>query len=106
MRWLSWVLGGLLIGAVASVVAVSAAGGGHGTYLPAAILFPFTMAASAVIGRVPAALVAVALLQFPVYGSLVAISARTNRACVGLAGVHTAVAVAALFLVMRSGNFN
>jgi hypothetical protein len=105
MRWFTWTFTGLIAGALAAFVAVSAAGGGHGTYLPAAILFPFTMLISAVLGRIPACLAAVALVQFPIYGLLLAIDQSPRRLWVGVLCFHVVFAAAALYLVVRSDSF-
>jgi hypothetical protein len=105
MRRFTWTFTGLIVGALAAVVAVSAAGGGHGTYLPAAILFPFTMLISAVLGRIPAWLAAFALAQFPIYGLLVVIGHAPRRLWVGVLCFHVVFAAAALYLVIRSDSF-
>ena len=74
---------GLAIGTVICfpclLLAVFAAGGGHGTYLPAKILFPFAMLAT-VFGRSVTLFYAVlALLQFPIYGLLLGAAFRSRR---------------------------
>jgi hypothetical protein len=62
-------LGGVALGAASIVIAVAYAGGGHGTYAPAKILFPYTMClAMAIAGSITPPLMALALLEFPLYG--------------------------------------
>jgi hypothetical protein len=61
------------------LVAVLAAGAGHGTYLPAKILFPFAMLAG-VFGRsITLPYVVLALVQFPLYGLLLGAAFRSPR---------------------------
>ena len=50
------------------LAAVASAGGGHGSYLLAKILFPFTMLSTLVFGSIIVPAIALAVLQFPVYG--------------------------------------
>lgn len=50
------------------LAAVASAGAGHGSYLLAKILFPFTMLSTLVFGSIIAPAIALAVLQFPFYG--------------------------------------
>jgi hypothetical protein len=84
---------------------MAAADGGHGTYLPAAMLFPYTMLISVAIGDVSPVLLSVALVQFPVYGSLLAFNQHRRRMWIALTCVHAVFAIAAFFLVMESKTF-
>jgi hypothetical protein len=59
---------GTLIGGISLVIAVMAAGGGHGTYMPAKILFPYTMLSTITMERITSPYVLLAILQFPLYG--------------------------------------
>ncbi len=45
-------------------------GAGHGSYLPAKILFPFTMLSTVLFRSIVAPFIVVAVLQFPLYGLL------------------------------------
>jgi hypothetical protein len=90
---------GLAAGAMASVggalIATFAAGGGHGTYLPAKILFPFAMLLSVFGSSITAPYMVAALLQFPIYGLVLgaAVGSRSFKAlAVALACSHVAVA--------------
>ena len=51
-------------------VTVAAAGGGHGTYYLAKILFPYTMAATAFTGAIVQPFIAAAFVQYPLYGTI------------------------------------
>ena len=95
---------GLLVGAIACFVVLVTAAAGHGTYLPAALLFPFTMGLATLAGRINPALVAIALAQFPLYGLLAGrwgFSKWTFR----LAGVHLLAMVLAVIAVSNSEIF-
>lgn len=92
-------LAGLAIGIVAILAAVGAAGAGHGTYVPAALCFPYTMAISALAGSIHPVLVAIALVQFPAYGLIVARAGNPSHRAFLLACVHMGAALVALFLV-------
>lgn len=84
---------------VALAVAIGAAGGGHGTYLPAKLIFPYTMLLARSGDSITSAGIAVALLQFPVYGLMVALArSRPGRNLSGLAcaACHACTAVLAL----------
>ena len=78
--------------------AVTAAGGGHGTYIPATILFPYTMLLASADKLISNPLIALALLQFPTYGLLIATRENTKGVMFGLTGVHIFAVMAALFV--------
>jgi len=65
---------GVGIGLVLTVcffgLVIAAAGAGHGTYLPAHLLFPFAMIAASAHQTISAGEVVLAGLQFPLYGGL------------------------------------
>jgi hypothetical protein len=104
-RIIGWTLAGLFFGGLAAFFALGAAGGGHGTYRPAAVLFPFTMLAAGKIGVISHVLIAVALAQYPIYGLLLAVGERRRRVWAIIACVHIVFASAALFMVMGSDIF-
>ena len=61
----------LLLGAfglVAFVISGVAAGGGHGSYLAANLLVPFSMLMAGSTGSLSGRVLAVALAQYPLYG--------------------------------------
>ena len=106
MGWrLGWISAGLLFGALAAFVSMGAAGAGHGSYVPAAILFPYTMSISALVGSIAPVLVALALMQYPIYGALIALVHRSKSVWFGLGCTHIVSVAAALFLMTQSGDF-
>jgi hypothetical protein len=92
---------GAVVGVLCLLVAVFAAGAGHGTYLPAKILFPFAMLAS-VLGRsITFPYVVLALAQFPLYGLLLGAAFRSPRfilCVIILSCAHFAVAAVDIFM--------
>src|SRR5262245_44329341 len=56
------------------------AGAGHGTYVPAKTLFPYTMLLTMVDGRISSRLIALALAQFPFYGLIIGLAAPRKQA--------------------------
>ena len=56
------------VGVVALGFAIAAAGAGHGTYIPAKLLFPFTMLSGVFGDSLTLPYLVVALVQFPLYG--------------------------------------
>ncbi|KRA83624.1 hypothetical protein [Altererythrobacter sp. Root672] len=63
---------GLLLAIPAIFAAVISSGAGHGHYVAARALFPTSMLLTLLEGSIGVLSVSVALLQFPVYGGLVA----------------------------------
>ena len=88
-------LTGPLIGAAitpfALAVAVESGGGGHGDYLLAKLLFPYTMLLAGLVGTITYPLIALALVQFPLYG-LAAGSFNARRTAICLLVLHAIVA--------------
>jgi hypothetical protein len=87
--------------------ALASAGAGHGHYLWAKILFPFTMLSARVFGSITNPFIALAIVQFPLYGLILAnanVKARYLPSLVTLLVVHC-LAVAACFLLLRE-NFS
>jgi len=72
-------IGSTLVGAGLLYGAVAAARVGHGTYVPAMMLFPYPMllAAALEVGTPP--LVIVAVIQFPLYGLILWIGLIRKR---------------------------
>lgn len=61
---------GAVVGALLVGLTVIAAGGGHGSYVPAIVLFPYSMALAVPLGSIAPPLVGLAILQYPAYGVL------------------------------------
>jgi hypothetical protein len=81
----------LIVTPVFLFISVLAAGGGHGSYLPAKLLFPWSMAGTAFTGTVTQALLALAIAQYPVYGIVLDWARYIDRLMPGtiaLAAVH------------------
>jgi hypothetical protein len=82
-------------------IAFAAAGGGHGSYLPAKLLFPYTMASTAFTGELTLPSIAVGVLQYPIYGVLLdwaRSASRFGSQLWTLVSVHVfAVVVALMF---------
>jgi hypothetical protein len=84
------------------LAAIASAGAGHGSYLLAKILFPFTMLSTLVFGSIIAPAIGFAVLQFPFYGFIlgranVKGSLRTRAAVLLL--IHV-LAVTACFMLV------
>jgi hypothetical protein len=103
MKLTTWLLGSLVVAGVAGWAAVSAAGGGHGTYQPAALLFPYTMVIAALVGSIPAAALTIAAGQYPAYGALIA--RAPGSVILGVVAAHAVVAAVAVWLVTNSEVF-
>jgi hypothetical protein len=61
---------GLLLEIAALIASIASAGAGHGDYVAARALFPASMLLTLVEGKIGMLSMAVALLQFPIYGGL------------------------------------
>jgi hypothetical protein len=99
MKSRSIVTWGILAGVAACGVAVTAAGGGHGTYWAAKCRFPFTMVSTGWTAVITAPFIFLAVLQFPLYGFIIAFANARKRvvwAVWGLTAVHVAGVVLAL----------
>lgn len=96
-----------LFGVLALVLAGIAAAGGHGSYLPASLLFPFSMLLAVPTGHISARAIALALAQYPLYGWVLS-RARSHgslrHARFFLAMLHCVAAYASV-AAMRDGPF-
>jgi hypothetical protein len=66
-------------------------GAGHGDYFIAKLLFPYTMLSTTFFGEINLVFLAVALIQFPFYGCLVAFGIHTGKVRLSvllLAAIH------------------
>lgn len=90
------------IGAIMAIPAIFAAiasgGAGHGTYIAARVLFPFSMLLTRLEGSIGLIGMAVGVLQLPLYGAVAgrAVAVRGNSLFLPLTTVHL-VAVLACF---------
>jgi hypothetical protein len=96
---------GIALEIPALLAAIGFAGAGHGTYWLAKILFPLTMASTAITGDISGPAIVAALVQFPIYGLIIAIG-QTNAKCWRNAGmillIH-ALLILVSFLIAGSG---
>ena len=96
------VIGSIIIGVLALALTFLFAGAGHGTYLPAKLLFPYTMLSTVLFGSISDSFVIIAVVQFPVYGLILGLAARTYNfgfAAKVIAVVHVVCSVLCLLLV-------
>jgi hypothetical protein len=93
---------GLLISIPLLIVVVLFAGGGHGTYLPAKVLFPYTMLLAMTAAKTTTnPLIVLAIAQFSVYGLIIDRATRSGTAmktAVGVAFLHLAALVGCFLL--------
>jgi len=95
-RWLAWIVAGALFGMVAAVAALALAGDGHGSFVLAAIYFPYALLGSSLVRQIGPVMIVVALAQYPVYGAFATRAEGRGRRLAQLALVHMGFAVAAL----------
>lgn len=88
---------------LAIVVAAGFAGGGHGIYGPASLLFPYTMLSTRYVAGISVPFGLLALFQFPVYGALIGWAIPRSRAKVIIWTIITVHALAALAAVLGRG---
>ena len=90
---------GGLAGFALIFVAAIAAGAGHGSYAPAKLLFPLSMALTGITGTISEPLVIMAMAQCPAYGLFIGwLTARRRRrlAWTVLGVVHACAAASAM----------
>jgi hypothetical protein len=89
-----WVVVGALITPVAVWLAVMSGGAGHGDYVSAKLLFPYSMLLTRSAGdSITSPLIGLALAQFPAYGLVgTVLASRPHRALaiVALSALHAA----------------
>lgn len=91
----------------ALIVGLISAGAGHGDYLVAKILFPYTMLSTALYDSITDLFFAAAFVQFPLYGVILAFAGERRRFysfAFLLALIHTSTV--ALCFVIGSKNFS
>ena len=91
----------LVVTPVALILGVASAGVGHGDYFWAMILFPYTMLSALVFNEITAPFIVLAIVQFPLYGVMLAYAAERERfllSAIGLAVMHV-LAVGLLFSI-------
>ena len=95
---------GTLIAVPAIFSAMISGGAGHGSYIAARLLFPFSMLLTRLEGSIGPIALGVGLLQFPLYGALIGrtLALKTCRTFCLLAAMHL-VAALACFSGLLSG---
>jgi len=68
----------IILGLASIIIAILLAAGGHGTYFPAKILFPWTMISTAFFDEITGFFALVSLAQFPVYGFILTVANRNK----------------------------
>jgi hypothetical protein len=83
------------------LLAVVSGGGGHGNYLWAKILFPYTMVSTSIFESITTPFILLAIIQFPLYGIALGMANRKHKVAqmiVVLSVVHLlAVTITFLF---------
>jgi len=95
---------GTVIAAPAILIAIGSGGAGHGSYIAARVLFPFSMLLTLFEDRIGPVAIGAGLLQFPLYGVLIgrALALKSyGKICVVMA-THV-VAALACFSGLLSG---
>lgn len=69
----------ILVTPVLVYIGVASSGVGHGNYLFAKILFPFTMLSTIVFNSITLPAMAVAVAQFPAYGLILGVATKRRR---------------------------
>ena len=96
------VIGALVCTPVLLLIGLKSAGAGHGHYLMAKLLFPYTMLSTVVFGRICGWFLGLAVLQYPVYGAWIGMASERGALWKGIAIVVAthlmAVGLCALFV--------
>jgi len=96
----------LVLTPVALFLAVVSGGAGHGDYLWARILFPYTMLSTLRVGSITGPFIWLAIVQFPVYGVALGVANKNHKilpAAFLLLAIHSVAAIIAS--VFLSENF-
>lgn len=98
VAWWTW--RGAGVGTLVAVAAIGAAilsgGAGHGSYIAARVLFPFSMLLTLTDGTIGPVGTGVGLVQFPLYGALIgrALASKAYSIAVLIAAAHLVAALA------------
>lgn len=69
----------LVVTPIALLLGVGSAGAGHGDYRLAMMLFPYTMLSTAVFDSITVPFIALAIIQFPLYGVVLGYANQKGR---------------------------
>jgi hypothetical protein len=104
-RFLIPVIAFLIATPVFLLAALASAGAGHGNYLLAKVLFPFTMLSTLLFGSISYLFIGLAIAQYPLYGLLVGTAHERQKGVpytVALFVVHAAAVIVCLLLVREN----
>ena len=94
----------LIVTPLALLLGIASAGVGHGDYFWAMVLFPYTMLSVFPFQSITAPFILLAIVQFPLYGFLLAFAGERKRlgvSAIVLTIVHILAAALCLFLASR-----
>ena len=97
--WIPFVLS-LIVTPLFLFLGIASAGAGHGNYLLAKILFPFTMLSTRAFGSIVAPFIVLAIIQFPLYGFILGVANVKRRMffpAIGILLLHSIAAGACFF---------
>ena len=92
----------LILTPFALLAGFASAGAGHGNYLLAKIVFPYTMLSTLVFDVITAPFLVLAFVQFPIYGAVLGLSNQRGvlrYALLSLSIVHLGAVVMCLFSI-------
>ena len=96
----------ILFTPISLILALFSAGMGHGDYVLAKILFPFTMLSTVFLESINDLFIVVAFVQFPIYGLIITVSGKRQFTVgVSLFAAHT-LFILACFLFTFNGPFS
>jgi hypothetical protein len=95
------VIASVIVAPIALFLGIASGGVGHGDYLAAMILFPYTMLSAAVFDSITLPFIILAIIQFPLYGGALGYANEKDRLgwMIALLCIVHGIAVAAMFLV-------
>lgn len=73
-------------------------GGGHGTYVPAIMIFPFGLISFVLFDKLITPFVILAILQFPIYGLLVDYSISKGKKQIVVSSIFIAHIIVAIVI--------
>jgi hypothetical protein len=73
------IIASLVAAPICLFLAAVSTGAGHGTYLWAKILFPYTMLSTLIFDSITAPFILLAIIQYPLYGIALGIAGKKRR---------------------------
>lgn len=104
--WLPIIIS-LAVTPFALLMAIASMGAGHGDYLLAKILFPYTMLSVVAFRSITAPFILLAILQFPIYGLILTFAGKRKKlglSAIVLGIVH--ILTVGLCLIFIGSNFS